>query len=133
MRILIVDDDYISRVKLSQLLAPYGHCENAPDGTIALRLFEAAQKELVPYNLVTMDIEMPDLTGQEVLMGIRRIEKDWETPAKKVAKVLMITAKDTAKDVVSAYYENYDGFLAKPVNAERLRKSLVDLKVDIGR
>jgi two-component system, chemotaxis family, chemotaxis protein CheY len=131
MRILIVDDDYTSRVKLSQLLASYGHCDQAPNGDIALRLFEAAQKELAPYNLVTMDIEMPDLSGQEVLTRIRAIEKEWETPASKIVKVLMITAKETAKDVVSSYYGGCDGYLAKPVNGERLRKSLLDMKLDL--
>jgi two-component system, chemotaxis family, chemotaxis protein CheY len=132
MRILVVDDDYISRVKLSQLLLAYGHCDNAPNGDIAIRLFEAAQMELAPYNLVTMDIVMPDMNGQEVLMRLRGIEKEWETPAKMIAKVIMITAKETAKDVASSYYEGCDGYLTKPVNPEKIRTALVEVGCDVG-
>ncbi len=129
MRILIVDDDYVSRVKLSEILSRHGQCDNAPNGDIATRLFEAAQKELVPYKLVTVDIQMPDLSGQEVVTKLRAMEAEWKTPAALIAKIIMITASDTAKDVVSSYYQGCDGYLTKPIDPQKLSKALEVLKL----
>ncbi len=130
MRILVVDDDYVSRVKLSQLLGAYGHCDNAPNGEIAVLLFEEAHKELAPYNLVTMDIEMPGMSGRDVVAELRKKEQEWETPARLFAKIIMVTAKDSAKDVVSSYYQGCDGYLAKPVDQAKLKKALAEVRLD---
>jgi two-component system, chemotaxis family, chemotaxis protein CheY len=126
MRILVVDDDYVSRVKLSQLLAPYGHRDCSPNGEIAIKMFEEAHKELAPYDLVTMDIGMPDMSGQEVLTCLREKEKVWGIPRESAAKVIMITGKDSAKDVMSSYYEGCDGYLTKPIKPEGLKQALAD-------
>jgi two-component system, chemotaxis family, chemotaxis protein CheY len=131
MRILVVDDDYISRVKLSRLLSDHGHCDSSPNGDIAVRLFAAAYKESAPYNLITMDIEMPDMSGQEVIMRIREMEKSWRDLSNSAAKILMVTAKERAKDVVSAYYEGCDGYLAKPIRPDRLNKALAEIGIKI--
>jgi two-component system, chemotaxis family, chemotaxis protein CheY len=131
MRILVVDDDYVSRVKLSRLLLTYGHCDNAPNGEIAMRLFECAHRESAPYNLVTMDVEMPEMSGQEVVMRMRAMEKSWGTARNLAAKVLMVTAKESVKDVVSAYDEGCDGYLAKPIRPDRLIKALIEIGVKV--
>jgi len=131
MRILVVDDDYISRVKLSRLLSTYGHCDNAPSGDIAIALFEYAHRECAPYNLVTMDVEMPEMSGQEVVMRMRAMEKSWGCEKNLTAKVLMVSARESVKDVVSAYDEGCDGYLAKPIRPDRLIKSLTELGVKV--
>ena len=46
MRILVVDDDFVSREKLKAILAPYGDVESAEDGEAAVRMFEAARLRL---------------------------------------------------------------------------------------
>jgi len=126
MRILVVDDDYVSRVKLAQLLAPYGHRDSSPNGEIAIRLFEEAHKELAPYDLVTMDIGMPGMNGQEVLACLRERERGWGIPRETAAKIIMITGRDSAKDVMSSYYEGCDGYLTKPIKSEALGKALAE-------
>jgi two-component system, chemotaxis family, chemotaxis protein CheY len=127
MRILVVDDDYVSRVKLAELLAPYGHRDSSPNGEIAIKLFEEAHKELAPYDLVTLDIGMPGMSGQEVLACLREKEKSWRTPRELAAKVIMVTAKESPKDVISSYFELCDGYLAKPIKPESLKKALADV------
>jgi two-component system, chemotaxis family, chemotaxis protein CheY len=127
MRILIVDDDYVSRVKLSALLSAHDHCECAPNGEIAIKLFEAAHEESVPYNLVTLDIEMPGMSGPQVVTGFREMEQAWKSPGESTAKIIMVTAKRTAKDVVSSYHEGCDGYLIKPINREKLEQALIEV------
>jgi len=125
MRALIVDDDYVSRSKLKALLAPYADCDAAPDGPIALQLFQKAHEERCPYDLITLDIDMPGMNGQETLQHIR----NWEAEHKayrnyKKAKVLMVTVRDAPEDIVLSFREGCEWYLIKPVNAEKLRNAL---------
>ena len=77
-RIFAVDDDFVSRVKLKNLLTPYGDCDAIPTGEMALEMVCYAHKEGVQYDLVTMDISMPGMTGIEVNEKIRDFEKNKE-------------------------------------------------------
>ena len=132
MRILVVDDDYVSRVKLVTILNTYGQCDSAPDGEIALKLVEAAHKELVPYDLITMDIEMPGMNGQEVVDHIRKIEQALQIGGDKGSKILMVTVKAALKDVSASYYRGCNGYLIKPTQPEAIKQVLEGLGLDIG-
>ena len=65
MRVLIIDDDFISRRLVQRILSAYGDCEIAVDGVEAIRAFELAWDEGKPYDLICMDIVMPHIDGQE--------------------------------------------------------------------
>ena len=133
MRILVVDDDYVSRSKLAALLAPYGQCDSSPNGEIALKLFEEAVKELAPYELITMDIEMPGMNGEVVVAQIRKTEEALHVDAKDAVKILMVTVKHTIKDVSESYYQGCNGYLTKPTTPEGLQKALADVGVKQGQ
>jgi CheY-like chemotaxis protein len=125
MRILVVDDDYVSRTKLKALLSEHGDCDAVPSGEIALSMFHAAHAEQVPYDLVTMDVNMPVMRGQEVVAHIRAREK--ENPSAPQAKILMITAVKGGQDVMSAFREGCEWYLVKPVTPENLSEALAKL------
>ena len=129
MRILVVDDDYVSRSKLAALLAPYGQCDSSPNGEIALKLFEEAQKELAPYELVTMDIEMPGMNGEEVVKQMRKVEESLQVPTLDSVKILMVTVKHALKDVSASYYHGCNGYLIKPTTPEGLREALAEIGI----
>ena len=74
MRILIIDDDFVSRSKLEALLTVYGDCDTAEDGNKGFEMFEKSHKDSSSYDLITMDIDMPGISGHEVLSKIR----EWE-------------------------------------------------------
>ena len=74
MKILIVDDDFVSRSKLEALLSAYGDCDTAENGNDGFEMFEQSHKDSSGYDLITMDIDMPDISGHEVLSKIR----EWE-------------------------------------------------------
>ena len=129
MRILVVDDDYVSRVKLSKLLSALGHCDASPIGDIALRLFESAYTEGTPYGLVTMDIEMPDINGKEVVARMRELEKSWEIAPKSAAKILMVTANTAVKEVFSSYDDGCDDYVMKPIKPDDLERTLTKMGI----
>ncbi len=130
MRALIVDDDYVSRSKLKALLASYADCDAAPDGPIALQLFQKAHEERCPYDLVTMDIDMPCMNGQEVLQQIRLWESEHKAYREcKEVKVLMVTVRDAPEDIVLSFREGCEWYLIKPVTTEKIQSALKRLGV----
>ena len=118
MRILIIDDDYVSRLKLKALMAGYGDCDAVPSGEIGLQMLEAAEQETIPYDLVTVDIDMPGMRGPEVVRSI--VKRDTQN----VTKTLMVTGVVEIKEVAASFRENCDWCLQKPVNVERVEDAL---------
>ncbi len=129
MRILVVDDDYVSRTKLKSLLSAYGDCDAVHNGEIALKMFEKAYKESAPYNLITMDIEMPDMSGQEVVHSIRQWELENKVKSSRQVKILMITIKNDVDDITSSFKEGCEWYLTKPVTPENLREALAKVTI----
>ena len=119
MRILTVDDDYVSRVKLKTLLSAYGECDTVANGELAVQMAKAAEEESVPYDLITVDIDMPGMRGPQVVHEVRQFESHTEI------KVLMVTGKtDAIKEVMASYNEGCDWCIKKPVNPENLKEAL---------
>ncbi|MHC4871983.1 MAG: response regulator [Planctomycetota bacterium] len=130
MRILIVDDDYISRTKLKTILEEYGDCDASPTGEIALKMFVAAHKEKLPYNLITMDLSMPDVNGIEVVKRIRMWEKDNKTYESEFeAKIFMITADQEAKNIVNSFKSGCEWHIQKPVSPEKIREGIKEIEL----
>lgn len=125
MRILIVDDDYVTRSKLKALLAVYGDCDVAPNGRIALEMFECAHAESFPYQLITLDVELGDCKGDEVLGQIRAWEAEHRgVDADREASVLMVTVVDDPREVMKSYKKGCEDYLVKPFNAASLYRAL---------
>ena len=125
MRILIVDDDYVSRLKLKSLLCRYGDCDAVPDGELALTMFKVAHDESVPYDLITMDIDMPKMWGQEVVKKIREWEADHSKYlAKSNVHILMISVKNEVSDALTSLKEGCACYMTKPVSPEKLEQAL---------
>ncbi len=117
MRILIVEDDFTSRKLLQNILSPYGECDIAVNGKESVEAFEAALDEGKAYDLVCMDIMMPEMDGQEALKRIRAIEKKRGLRGPDEAKIVMTTALDDPKNVVEAYYKGgATSYIPKPID-----------------
>jgi len=74
MRVLIVDDEFVSRKKAQRIMSQYGECDIATNGTETLEAFRFAHDEGKPYALIIMDILMPDMDGSEATKAIRNLE-----------------------------------------------------------
>jgi two-component system chemotaxis response regulator CheY len=114
MNVLIVDDLVVNRFFLKQTLKTLGHeVSEAPDGLQALKLID---KQC--FDVIFMDIEMPVMNGFETIASIR------DTPRFSNLKVVAITSHDAAFDNNTSAFSKFDGFIAKPLTAEKLKKYL---------
>lgn len=80
MRILVAEDDYASRRLFVAFLSPLGPCDAVENGLDAVEAFEAALEEGNPYDAVCLDLMMPGLDGRQVLVAIRRLERERGRP-----------------------------------------------------
>ena len=128
MRILIVEDEFTSRKLLMALLSDFGQCDTASDGEKCVVMFREALSSGEPYDLVCMDIMMPNKDGHQALKEIRSIEHESGIKPQNEAKVIMVTALNDPKTVVKAYYKGgAAAYLPKPIEVESLHAILRDL------
>ena len=118
MKILVVDDDFRNRKVLEEMLKSYGSTDLAVDGKAAVNAVRAAVTAGEPYNLICLDIMMPEMDGHEALKQIRAMEvAEGKDPGTGV-KIIMITSLGDSKNVFASFKSQCDGYLVKPfVNA----------------
>ena len=124
MRILIAEDDMVSRKLMMRFLEPYGDVVAVENGHDALVALEAAFIENDPYDLLCLDVMMPEVDGHEVLQKYRVMEAKHGREGLDRSIILMTTALDDAKNVMKAFKEETDGYLVKPINHEKLVEKL---------
>ncbi len=129
MRILVVDDELVSRTKMETLMQTFGECTKAEDGFQAISMYTSAYTDGTPYHLVMLDIEMPDMKGPEVLHHIRDVESQGDHRA----VVLMVTAQAGQKQVLSCIQQGCDDYIAKPFNISIIRNKLKKFGISEGR
>jgi phosphoserine phosphatase RsbU/P len=106
-RLLVVDDNEMNRDMLSRRLGRLGHnVEMAGGGEEALAMIAAAEK---PYDVILLDIMMPDIDGLSVLKRLR------ETHSPTALPVIMATAKDSTDDIVEALQLGANDYVTKPL------------------
>jgi len=135
MRTLIVEDDFTSRMLIQELLRPYGPSHVAVDGQEAVDAVRAALEAGEPYDLICLDIMMPEVTGQEALTAIRALEAQRGKTAAQGSRILMTTALSDSENIMRAFREQCDGYLIKPIDKARLLGSLEKLglgSADLG-
>jgi two-component system chemotaxis response regulator CheY len=99
------------------------------DGQEGVEAVRLALKNGEPYNLICLDIMMPELDGQQTLRVIREMEEDKGILSSDGAKIIMTTALDDMKNKISAFSGLCDGYLSKPIHKEQLLKELRKLEL----
>ena len=124
MRILLAEDDFVTRKFMMNFLSKYGECDVTVDGMEAVDAFMMALEEGNPYDLVCLDIMMPVMDGYRALGGIRNLEKERNIPEEKCAKVIMATALNEEKNVKMAFELGCTIYSGKPIDQNRFEQAL---------
>jgi two-component system chemotaxis response regulator CheY len=129
MKTLIVEDDFTSRLLLQELLKSYGPYHIAVNGKEAIEAVRVALESDEPYDLICLDIMMPQMDGQQALKEIRSLEEDRGIDSSHGARIVMTTALGDVKNVSSAYLNLCDAYLTKPIQKAKLLEELRQLKM----
>lgn len=129
MRILIAEDDATSRMLLKELLAPFGEVHVTENGNGALEAYRESRERGQAYELICLDIMMPDMDGQTLLREIRLIERGLHILPGRSTRIIMTTALGDPDNVVSAFREQCDAYLVKPIQKAKLLEHLKSFKL----
>lgn len=127
MRILIAEDDPECRRIMYLYLAPLGNCDAVADGRIALECVRRAMHQGNHYDLICLDIMMPNLDGHQTLKKIRDMENHEDISFEERAKIIMITAMGDSEHVMNALNESCNAYIVKPVDKALLYKEIYSM------
>lgn len=126
MRILVVDDDNVSLTKMKAILSKYGEVTTTDSGVKAVELIKNAYMENKPFDLCTMDIEMPEMNGTVAVEKIRQLEQSMSIKDKNI-KIIMATIKGNDTSVISSFYNGCEWYIKKPIAPKDIENALMNL------
>jgi PAS domain S-box-containing protein len=125
LSILVAEDNEINALLMRSLLTRLGHhAVITTNGEEALESWLSAKSAGAPYDLVLMDIQMPQLDGIETTKRIRAREAG--QPGRQTP-ILALTANTLVEDRYACFEAGMDGFLIKPLDREKLADALAGL------
>jgi two-component system chemotaxis response regulator CheY len=124
MKILVVEDDFASRKLLITLLSKYGECDMACNGVEGVEAWLSALESGEKYDLITLDIMMPEMNGHEVLKRIRTVELDRQLDP---VCIMMTSALSDSENILRAFKNQCEAYLRKPISKSELTLKLVEL------
>jgi two-component system chemotaxis response regulator CheY len=127
MRVIVADDESVSRNKLQEIMEPLGKCDFFEGGRAVIEAFQESHEEGEPYQLLMLDIGMPDVNGIQVLHEVRRIEKEREIHDENRVKVIMVTAHPDKDTIITFFRAGCDSYIKKPFDRELIFTKLEEL------
>ena len=121
-KILIVDDEAGNRKLLKEILFDKAKCDEVANGKDAIAAFAQSMKSKDPFDLILLDIAMPDVDGVEVLKTIREMEETKGIRFGQGIPVIMVTA--FTAPFMSSFKEGADDYILKPVDPDELLEKM---------
>ncbi len=113
--ILVVDDEFAVRESLRMILKRYYEISTASDGEEALKIIKERK-----FNLITLDLNMPNLSGMETLREIRKINNE--------VHIVIITGYGTREEEKEARLLGVKEFISKPFSIDKLMHAIEGLR-----
>lgn len=129
MRILIAEDDLVSRKFIQKFLSAYGECDVTIDGIEAVEAFVMALDLNKPYDLICLDVMMPRVDGIKVLKTIRALEENRGIEDSKKARIIITTALANVEFVNSSFKPGFEAYVGKPIDIVEMEKAMKYLGV----
>ena len=120
MKTLIVEDDFTCRLLLLEYLKAYGLPHVAVNGKEVVEAVRMALEAGDPYQLICLDLMMPEMGGQAALKQIRDLEEAKGILSTHGAKIVVTTALNDMKNVFTAFSSLGDAYLVKPIDRTKL-------------
>ncbi len=124
MKALVIDDVKQNCRVMQALLARYGTCDTAATGREGVASFHNAWKKVSPYELIILDIMLPDMDGLKVLEVVRKMEGAMNVAAEQRAHVLIVSSMDPSDHIMKARELGFDAWITKPIFHKELVEAL---------
>ncbi len=131
LKTLIIDDQPTSIAILEGMLADHCDCFVATNGQKGIEFFEHALKSGQPFDVVLLDIVMPELDGIETLKRLRKIElsgRSLQLFGKQdgLTRIIMQTCSEDPQDFLASYMEGRcNGYINKPYSRDEILEKVL--------
>ena len=122
-KLLLCDDQKMLRKVLRDSILEMREDVEVHEATDGLDALEKIDQH--DYDLVLLDVEMPNLSGFQALARIREWEKENKVSSK--LKIVMITAMNSDQDIVKGWDLEADGYISKPYDIDEIGEALSQL------
>lgn len=126
---LVIDDQVTARMLLKCLLEDLGEVVEAGTAAVAIAAYRQALRSDRPFDVVCVDLGLPDRSGIDVVREIRAAETAQGLMPGDGAKVIVITASEDPEHEATAQRQHADAFLRKPLSYDGLRQALLDADI----
>ena len=120
IKILLVEDELTSRMALNSFLNPFGEVDIAVNGNKAITAIKKAIETNKPYELIFLDIVMPELDGITTLKKIRQLETQHGENAYAKSKIIMTSAIVDKDIILKTARAGCTSYMIKPIDRTRL-------------
>ena len=117
-KILVVDDEVLNRKLIRESLTELANCVCVASGAEAIEAFELAIAEDKPFDIVLLDIAMPEMDGVQALKRLREIEEKKGVLFGTGTPILMVTA--FTNPFMKSFREGADGYIVKPLEPDKM-------------
>jgi two-component system chemotaxis response regulator CheY len=117
-RILVVDDNFVNRKLIIEVLKGQAECDIAATGKEAIEAYDLSIENDEPYDLILLDISMPEMDGMAVLEYIRKNELSSGIDLGEGIPIIMVTAYQEPFEAASQ--KGCDDYILKPIQPETL-------------
>ncbi|SPD76437.1 Response regulator receiver protein [uncultured Desulfobacterium sp.] len=133
MRTLVVDDEIVSKKKMQKIMETFGECETAETGMGALAAYKDSLEKGNPFDLITLDIIIPDTDGLRTLKKIRALEKEMQKTGSELrqVKIMMVTSHSERSLVMRCINAGCNNYIVKPFAKEDIMRKLEEMAFKI--
>ena len=128
LEILIVEDDFSTRHLESSILGQYGNCEVAVNGNEAIQAFEKRALGGNPYDVIFLDILIPEPDGHAVLKTIREFEEGRGVHGFERSRVIVVSNLRDMENIFRSFRRQSDSYIIKPITKKKVERELKRLQ-----
>ncbi len=126
MRIMVIDDVFMNILRLREAAKDFCEVEGFQDARAGLEALRSACQASTPYDVLFLDIVMPEMSGFEVLEAV--VQMGAHLPPERRTKVVMVTARNQEEVVRQAIRGGAAGYVIKPFRDEKIREVICQVK-----
>lgn len=124
MKVLIADDDQVTRRLVRAVLEHNSEVQEAADGGEVIAAVSQAWDEGSPFNCMILDIGMPICDGLDALIAIRNMEDERGVKPENRMHIVMLTGSSAPGDLYDSHMLDSEAYLMKPIDRDRLIRTL---------
>jgi len=126
MKVLIVDDDFVSRSLIQTVLSHSGFVDVdlVVSGYEAIQSYMIAYQKGQPYGLIFLDLVMPKSSGVEALHAIRKFESEKRMNRDEAARIIVVSGLNDSKSIMGSFKAQCDHYVVKPINQENILEAM---------